>query len=101
MNEALAISNAYAPEHLILNGDDAEALADDITTAGSVFLGPWTPESLGDYSSGTDHVLPTYGHAHAFSGLSVTDFMRRMTLQRANQDGLTAAATATMELARA
>jgi histidinol dehydrogenase len=101
MQDALAISNQYAPEHLILNGAGAERLADDITTAGSVFLGPWTPESLGDYSSGTNHVLPTYGHAHAFSGLSVTDFMRRMTLQRAEREGLQAAGAATMELAKA
>jgi histidinol dehydrogenase len=101
MSDALAISNAYAPEHLILNGEGAEALAADVTTAGSVFLGPWTPESLGDYASGTNHVLPTYGHAHAFSGLSVGDFQRRMTLQRANREGLRAAAGATMALAEA
>ena len=101
MAEALSISNEYAPEHLILNGPAAEALADEVTTAGSVFLGPWTPESLGDYSSGTNHVLPTYGHAHAFSGLSVSDFMRRMTVQRAEPKGLQAAGPATMELARA
>jgi histidinol dehydrogenase len=101
MQDALAISNAYAPEHLILNGQGAEALADHITTAGSIFVGPWTPESLGDYSSGTNHVLPTYGHAHAFSGLSVGDFMRRMTLQRADRDGLRAAGPATMTLAEA
>lgn len=101
MRTALDIVNEYAPEHLILNGDGAEALAGEVLTAGSVFLGPWTPESLGDYSSGTNHVLPTYGHAHAFSGLSVADFQRRMTLQRAEPEGLQNAGRATMELAAA
>jgi len=101
LNDALTIANDYAPEHLILNGPGAEALADSVTTAGSVFLGPWTPESLGDYSSGTNHVLPTYGHAHAYSGLSVADFQRRMTLQRADEQGLRSAGPATMTLAAA
>ena len=101
MTQALAISEDYAPEHLILNGTAAEALSGRITTAGSIFLGPWTPESLGDYSSGTNHVLPTYGHAHAFSGLSMVDFQRRMTVQRASEQGLSATAGATMALAEA
>jgi histidinol dehydrogenase len=101
MRTALDIVNDYAPEHLILNGASAEALAGEVLTAGSVFLGPWTPESLGDYSSGTNHVLPTYGHAHAYSGLSVADFQRRMTLQRAEPEGLRSAGAATMELAAA
>ncbi|MGA0266214.1 MAG: histidinol dehydrogenase [Lysobacterales bacterium] len=101
MTQALAISEDYAPEHLILNGTAAESLAGRITTAGSIFLGPWTPESLGDYSSGTNHVLPTYGHAHAFSGLSMVDFQRRMTVQQASEQGLSAAAGATMALAEA
>ena len=60
----------------------------DISAAGSVFLGPWTPESLGDYCAGTNHVLPTYGYARAYSGLSVADFLRRMTIQRADPEGL-------------
>ncbi len=86
--EAVEISNRYAPEHLILNCDDADQAAEKVTAAGSVFIGPWTPESLGDYCSGTNHVLPTYGYARAYSGLSVSDFLRRMTLQRASQTGL-------------
>lgn len=86
--EAIEISNRYAPEHLILNCNDADQAAEKVTTAGSVFIGPWTPESLGDYCSGTNHVLPTYGYARAYSGLSVNDFLRRMTLQRASQFGL-------------
>jgi histidinol dehydrogenase len=101
MRTALEIVNEYAPEHLILNGTGAEALTDEVLTAGSIFLGPWTPESLGDYSSGTNHVLPTYGHAHAYSGLSLADFQRRMTLQRAEPEGLENAGPATMELAAA
>ena len=99
--EAVEISNRYAPEHLILNCRDADSVADRVTTAGSVFIGPWTPESLGDYCSGTNHVLPTYGYARAYSGLSVTDFLRRMTLQRASQIGLRAAGPCAATLARA
>ncbi len=88
LQEALTISNAYAPEHLLLNCRDADSLSDGVTAAGSVFVGRWTPESLGDYCSGTNHVLPTYGYARAYGGLSVADFMRRMTLQRASGEGL-------------
>ncbi len=99
--EALAISNRYAPEHLILNCQDAEQLAGQVTAAGSVFIGPWTPESLGDYCSGTNHVLPTYGYARAYSGLSVNDFLRRMTFQRASLTGLRNAGPAAAVLARA
>ena len=100
-SEAVEISNRYAPEHLILNCSDADQLADQVRAAGSVFIGPWTPESLGDYCSGTNHVLPTYGYARAYSGLSVNDFLRRMTLQRATQTGLRNAGPAAVTLARA
>lgn len=99
--EAVAVSNRYAPEHLILNTADADDLLDAVTAAGSVFLGPWTPESLGDYSSGTNHVLPTYGYARAYSGLSVNDFLRRMTVQRATPEGLALAGRDAMRLAEA
>jgi histidinol dehydrogenase len=88
MQQAVEISNRYAPEHLILNCQEADKLTDAVSAAGSVFVGPWTPESLGDYCSGTNHVLPTYGYARAYSGLSVSDFMRRMTLQSASGRGL-------------
>ena len=101
ISEAVEISNRYAPEHLILNCADAENAADLVTAAGSVFIGAWTPESLGDYCSGTNHVLPTYGYARAYSGLSVNDFMRRMTLQRATQSGLRNAGPAAITLATA
>ncbi len=88
LQQAVDISNRYAPEHLILNCLNAGDLANRVSAAGSVFIGRWTPESLGDYCSGTNHVLPTYGYARAYSGLSVGDFMRRMTLQRASYSGL-------------
>lgn len=101
MQQAVEISNRYAPEHLILNCQDPQHWLDKVSTAGSVFVGPWTPESLGDYSSGTNHVLPTYGHANAYSGLSVTDFMRRMTIQTADPQGLAIAGADTVLMAAA
>jgi histidinol dehydrogenase len=101
LNEALEISNRYAPEHLILNCTDADRMAERVRAAGSVFIGPWTPESLGDYCSGTNHVLPTYGYARAYSGLSVSDFLRRMTLQRASNFGLRSVGPCAATLARA
>ncbi len=86
--EAVAIANRYAPEHLILQVANPRTLLPHITTSGSVFLGAWTPESLGDYASGTNHVLPTYGWARACSGLGLADFMRTMTVQTATPRGL-------------
>jgi histidinol dehydrogenase len=100
ISEAVEISNRYAPEHLILNCRQAEQAAEGVTAAGSVFIGPWTPESLGDYCSGTNHVLPTYGYARAYSGLSIGDFLRRMTLQRASQFGLRLVGPCAMTLAQ-
>jgi len=88
--EALAIANDYAPEHLILNTANGRELAAGVEHAGSVFIGRWTPESLGDYCSGTNHVLPTYGYARAYGALGVGDFMRRMTLQEASAAALQA-----------
>ena len=86
--EAVEIANRYAPEHIILQVKNPRALLSCITTSGSVFLGAWTPESLGDYASGTNHVLPTYGWARACSGLGLSDFMRSMTVQAASPRGL-------------
>ena len=86
--EAAAIANAYAPEHLILQVQQPRPLLARITSSGSVFLGAWTPESLGDYASGTNHVLPTYGWARAYSGLGLADFSRTMTVQNATPRGL-------------
>ena len=87
-DEAVAIANAYAPEHLILQVARPRALLAGVNTAGSVFLGDLTPESLGDYASGTNHVLPTYGWARACSGLGLGDFLRTMTVQTASRAGL-------------
>ena len=88
LDEAVDISNDYAPEHLIISTRDPHRLCDAITSAGSVFLGHYTPESLGDYISGTNHVLPTAGWARSIGGLAITDFMRRMTVQEATPQGL-------------
>lgn len=88
MEAALEVSNDYAPEHLIVQTRDARSWLPRIRNAGSVFLGTWTPETMGDYCSGTNHVLPTYGFARAYSGLSMTDFMKRMTVQELTGDGL-------------
>jgi histidinol dehydrogenase len=87
LDEAFEISNRYAPEHLIVQVPEAEAWLPRIETAGSVFLGDWTPESLGDYCSGTNHVLPTYGYARAWSGLSVADFQLAISVQQASPEG--------------
>lgn len=88
LQTAFDISNAYAPEHLIVQVKDARSWLPRIRNAGSVFLGQWTPETMGDYCSGTNHVLPTYGFARAYSGLSLMDFMKRMTVQELTSDGL-------------
>ncbi len=101
IDEAIDICNDYAPEHLILNLVDASERVADIRNAGSVFVGAWTPESLGDYCSGTNHVLPTYGAARALSGLSVGHFTRSMTVQQASRRGLDALAATTQTLADA
>ena len=87
---AVDIANRYAPEHLILQIQYPRKLLDQVTTAGSVFLGPWAPETVGDYCSGTNHVLPTYGLARGYSGLGVNDFLRTMTVQELNREGITA-----------
>ncbi len=87
---AMAVSNVYAPEHLIIQTKDPRSLLDGVLNAGSVFLGPWSPEPMGDYCSGTNHVLPTYGYARAYSGLSVADFQKRITVQELTAPGLAA-----------
>jgi histidinol dehydrogenase len=88
IDTALEISNAYAPEHLILQVANARDWLPKVRNAGSVFLGAWTPETMGDYCSGTNHVLPTYGFARAYSGLSLHDFVKRITVQELTPDGL-------------
>jgi histidinol dehydrogenase len=85
---ALDVSNRYAPEHLILQVARPRDWLGRVRNAGSVFLGAWTPETMGDYCSGTNHVLPTYGHARAYSGLGVADFVKRVTVQEVTPRGL-------------
>ncbi len=88
IEEAVKISNIYAPEHLILCFDSAIQYVEKIINAGSIFLGQWTPESAGDYASGTNHVLPTYGYARMYSGLSVEAFQKTLSVQEITQKGL-------------
>ncbi|MGH8182398.1 MAG: histidinol dehydrogenase [Rhodanobacteraceae bacterium] len=88
--DAFTVSNRYAPEHLIVQVRDARRWLGAVENAGSVFLGPWTPESLGDYCSGSNHVLPTYGWARSFSGVSVASFQKQMTVQACTVEGLRA-----------
>lgn len=101
LDSALAVANRYAPEHLVLNVADAEPLLPKVRNAGSVFLGPWTPETLGDYVSGTNHVLPTYGYARQLGGLSVADFQKSFTVQSATAQGLAELGPAAIALAEA
>lgn len=88
--QAAAISNAYAPEHLIVQTEDPRALLPRLKNAGSIFLGAWTPESVGDYASGTNHTLPTYGYARTYSSLGLADYQRRYTVQELSPEGLQA-----------
>lgn len=101
LEEAVRVSNAYAPEHLILNVREPRMWLDRVESAGSVFLGAWSPESMGDYCSGTNHVLPTYGHARALSGLSVDSFRKRITVQELTPAGIRAIGDDACVLARA
>ncbi len=96
---AIEISNDYAPEHLLLQVDNPRGALTRVRNAGSVFLGPWSPESVGDYCSGTNHVLPTYGLARAYSGLGVDQFLRQMTIQELSREGLASVAGTVIELA--
>ncbi len=88
LDQCVEISNRYGPEHLIIQTRNADALVDKITSAGSVFLGDWSPESAGDYASGTNHVLPTYGYTATCSSLGLADFQKRMTVQKLTPQGL-------------
>lgn len=99
IEEAIAFSNRYAPEHLILQCSDPRKYSGDISHAGSVFLGPWSPESMGDYASGTNHTLPTYGYARMYSGLSVESFLKYITMQELTQEGCKALGPAVEKLA--
>lgn len=86
--EALAVTNRYAPEHLIIETADYRELAEGVINAGSVFLGSYTPESAGDYASGTNHTLPTNGYAHAYSGVNLDSYHRKITFQELTPEGV-------------
>ncbi|MEC9060606.1 MAG: histidinol dehydrogenase, partial [Pseudomonadota bacterium] len=101
IGQAIEASNAYAAEHLIVQIENARDYLPKIKYAGSIFLGPWSPESAGDYASGTNHVLPTYGYAKNYSSLGLLDFMRRYTIQELSADGMRNLGPAIMALAAA
>ncbi|GKX57828.1 histidinol dehydrogenase [Leminorella grimontii] len=101
LDQCVEISNRYGPEHLILQTRDPESLVERITSAGSVFLGDWSPESAGDYASGTNHVLPTYGYTATYSSLGLADFQKRMTVQKLTAEGFMALAPTIETLAQA
>ena len=88
IDEAIEMSNEYAPEHLIIETKDYMQVAERIVNAGSVFLGPYTPESAGDYASGTNHTLPTNGYAKAYSGVNLDSFTRKITFQEITREGI-------------
>ncbi len=99
VDAAIGVSNEYAPEHLILQVERPRDRLGAVRNAGSVFVGPWSPESVGDYCSGTNHVLPTYGFARTYNGLGVDQFLRQMTVQELTRDGLEALGDAVVRLA--
>lgn len=101
LQQCVAISNRYGPEHLIIQTQNADELVEQITSAGSIFLGDWSPESAGDYASGTNHVLPTYGYTATYSSLGLADFQKRMTVQKLTPKGLQAIGNAVELMAQA
>lgn len=100
LQTAIKWSNFYAPEHLILQVEDPHALLPHILHAGSVFLGQWTPESVGDYSAGVNHSLPTYGYARQYSGVNLASFMKHITSSAVSEEGVKNVGPAVVELAR-
>jgi histidinol dehydrogenase len=101
MDTAVSLVNEYAAEHLSINCKDADAVARRITNAGSVFIGPYSPESVGDYASGTNHTLPTNGFARAYSGVSVDSFVKKITFQKLTKEGLSGIAQTVITMAEA
>ena len=99
--QAVQVSNQYAPEHLIVQAENARQWLGKIKHAGSIFVGRWSPESAGDYASGTNHVLPTYGYSRMYSSLGLLDFMRRFTVQELSQSGFEALAPTLLSLSSA
>ena len=88
IEEALGFANEYAPEHLILNVKNAERYIEKVKNAGSVFLGAFSPEASGDYASGTNHTLPTYGYAKVYGGISMDSFLKKITFQKITKGGV-------------
>ena len=101
LDDAVVVSNTYAPEHLILQVEDPESLLPKLRNVGSIFVGAYTPESLGDYASGTNHTLPTYGYAKTCCALGTDDYRRRYTVQKASREGLQAIAKTVTTMADA
>ncbi|MFL9764555.1 histidinol dehydrogenase [Vibrio cyclitrophicus] len=101
ITQAIAISNFYGPEHLIVQTKNPRELLPLLDNAGSIFLGDWSPESAGDYASGTNHVLPTYGYTKTYSSLGLADFSKRMTVQESTADGLKGLAPTVVTMAEA
>jgi histidinol dehydrogenase len=101
IDDAIELVNEYAAEHLIISCADAEIIAGKITNAGSVFIGNYSPESVGDYASGTNHTLPTNGFAKAYSGVSIDSFVKKITYQQLSQEGLHNIASTVIEMAEA
>ncbi|PMN00544.1 histidinol dehydrogenase [Vibrio splendidus] len=101
ITQAIAISNFYGPEHLIVQAKNPRELLPLLDNAGSIFLGDWSPESAGDYASGTNHVLPTYGYTKTYSSLGLADFSKRMTVQELTADGLKGLAPTVVTMAEA
>ncbi|EPP6428445.1 histidinol dehydrogenase [Vibrio cholerae] len=101
LTQAVSISNYYGPEHLIVQTRNPRELVPLLDNAGSIFLGDWSPESVGDYASGTNHVLPTYGYTRTYSSLGLADFSKRMTVQELTADGLQLLAPAVVTMAEA
>lgn len=100
-DDAIYAVNEYAPEHLIINTSEPERLLEKVECAGSVFLGPYSPESAGDYASGTNHTLPTSGFAKSSSGVSVDSFIKKITVQRLSREGAIGISQTVMEMAEA
>nr|ABL63157.1 tri-functional histidine biosynthesis protein [Parastagonospora avenae f. sp. avenae] len=100
IQEALELSNQYAPEHLILQVENADKVVELVENAGSVFIGEWTPESVGDYSAGVNHSLPTYGYAKQYSGVNLASYVKHITSAHLTKEGLQNVGPAVMELAR-
>jgi histidinol dehydrogenase len=101
MKDLIALCNEYAPEHLIISTKNYNEIADQVINAGSVFLGNYSPESAGDYISGTNHTLPTNGYAKAYSGLNYDSFVKKITFQEIDKAGLSEIGQAIEEMASA